>query len=66
MAYLPLDKVDDAWHIIQSNAPDYEKLVEYIDYFVENRPSPPLFLMKCGIVTKKKHRTNNIVEGWNH
>ncbi|XP_022172471.1 uncharacterized protein LOC111035242 [Myzus persicae] len=66
MAYLPLDKIDDAWLIIQSNAPDDVKLAEFNDYFVENWLDSATISKEMWNCHNEKHRTNNIVEGWNH
>jgi len=66
MAYLPLDKIDDAWLIIQSNAPDDVKLSEFNDYFVENWLDSATISKEMWNCYNENHRTNNIVEGWNH
>ncbi|XP_050063222.1 uncharacterized protein LOC126552545 [Aphis gossypii] len=66
MAYLPLDKIDDAWLIIQSTAPDDVKLTEFNDYFVENWLDSATISKEMWNCHDEKHRTNNIVEGWNH
>jgi len=66
MAYLPLDKIDDAWLTIQSNAPDDEKLAEFNDYFVENWLDSATISKEMWNCNHEKHRTNNIAEGWNH
>jgi len=66
MAYLPLDKIDEAWLIIQSNAPDDEKLNEFNNYFVENWLDSTTFSKKMWNCHHEKYRTNNIIKVWNH
>lgn len=66
LAFLRPEDVPDGWLVIQSQAPDNSKLVEFFDYFVNRwleNEEIPIHVWTC---YKRRHRTTNAVEGWNN
>lgn len=66
LPFLKLEDIDDGWVHIHSNSPVNDKLEEFFDYFIEQwleNPHLPREIWNC---YKRRHRTNNAVEGWNY
>lgn len=65
LSLLPPDYVQLGWFLILNEAPDTEKMKEFLGYFekqwLENEQVP----MSMWNVYGERHRTNNVVEGWN-
>ncbi|KAF0759758.1 MULE domain-containing protein [Aphis craccivora] len=65
LALIPLQDIDEGWLIIMENSPDNEKLKLFHDYFVEQWLENTIISKYIWNCFQKRHRTNNIVEGWN-
>lgn len=66
LTLLKPEDVDLGWIHIQSHAPIKVKITKFLDFFVDQwlqNSSIPLEMGNCFNV---HHRTNNVVEGWNH
>lgn len=64
LALIPLQDIDEGWLIIMENSPDNEKLKLFHDYFVEQWLENTIISKDIWNCFQKRHRTNNIVEGW--
>ncbi|KAF0713219.1 MULE domain-containing protein [Aphis craccivora] len=65
LAHIPISDIDEGWIIIMSNTPDNDKLTLFYDYFIEQWLENPIISRGMWNCHKRRHRTNNIVEGWN-
>jgi len=65
LAHIPIDDIDEGWIIIMTNTPDNDKLQIFYDYFIEQWLENPIISRSVWNCYQRRHRTNNIVEGWN-
>ncbi|KAE9544242.1 hypothetical protein AGLY_001421 [Aphis glycines] len=65
LAYIPFDDIDEGWIIIMTNTPDNDKLQIFYDYFIEQWLENPIISRSVWYCYQRRHRINNIVEGWN-
>jgi len=65
LALIPLQDIDEGWLIIMENSPNNEKLKLFHDYFVEQWLENEIMSKNIWNCYQKRHRTNNVVEGWN-
>lgn len=65
LSHLPIENIEDAWLLIMENAPSNEKLSSFIDYFVTQWMDNSKLPLEVWNVHGQRHRTNNVVEGWN-
>lgn len=65
LAYLPPEQVEDGWLIIMEDVPQDEKVLAFIDYFVNQWMDNPNIPIQMWNVLGQRHRTNNVVEGFN-
>lgn len=66
LAFLKPEDICEGWLIIHGEAPSNSKLEEFFDYFIDQwleNEAIPVQLWTC---YKRRHRTNNAVEGWNN
>lgn len=66
LAFLKPTEVEEGWLHIHSVAVANEKLNEFFYYFIEQWLENPHLPIKAWNCTGRRHRTNNVVEGWNH
>ena len=66
LAYLPTEHIDNGWLSIQEDSPRTEKLEEFYDYFVDQWLENSRIGINVWNCYKRRHRTNNVVEGWNN
>lgn len=65
LTYLPLEKIEEGWIQIMEIVPQNAKLTEFLDYFVEQWLDNSSIPTELWNVYGQRHRTNNVVEGWN-
>jgi hypothetical protein len=51
--------------MIMENIPQNEKLTLFLDFHVEQLMESHNIRMEMWNINKRRHRTNNAVEGWN-
>lgn len=66
LAFLHPEQVQDGWILIHSQAVQNEKLTKFFDYFVDQWLENPNIQIEMWNCHQRRHRTNNVVEGWNH
>ncbi|KAL4126003.1 hypothetical protein QTP88_010235 [Uroleucon formosanum] len=65
LALITLQDIDEGWLIIMESNPNNEKLKLFHDYFVEQWLENEIMSKNIWNCYQKRHRTNNVVEGWN-
>ncbi|KAL4085447.1 hypothetical protein QTP88_027305 [Uroleucon formosanum] len=65
LAHIPIDDIDESWIIVMTNTPDNDKLQIFYDYFIEQWLENPIISRNVWNCYQRRHRINNIVEGWN-
>lgn len=65
LSLIPLQNIDEGWLIIMENSPNNEKLKIFHDYFVEQWLDNATITKDIWNCYLRRHRTNNVVEGWN-
>ncbi|XP_072394779.1 uncharacterized protein [Diabrotica undecimpunctata] len=66
LAYLPIEDIDDGWLCIQETSPISEKMEQFYDYFVKQWLENTHITKEMWNCYDLRHRSNNVLEGWNH
>lgn len=64
LSLIPLEFVVDGWLAIFGEAPESDKLRQFADYFIDQWLDNDKMNIDVWNVSKQRHRTNNVVEGW--
>jgi hypothetical protein len=65
LAHMPLDAIDEGWLHIMESSPDYSKVQDFNDYFVEQWLENDViqYIWNCN---GERHRTTNALEEWHN